>query len=148
MRRGAVIAGGVLLLALAVAAWVADAPRSLRADQGSTRWGEAPPVSGDSPRYGEGEAPSKEPGKPRLGARKLKIGQEVLAAGCEAYPLSCLCPPDSVKVTYFESEGWNTKSVKKATCLAAACEPGKVMRKRVDVSKGSVAFVCEKVPTQ
>lgn len=139
MRNGVAIAIGVLLAGVSV---------SLRADQGSTRWGEAPPAAASTPRYGGESGPPAEPGKPRLGARTLKIGQEVLAAGCEAYPLSCLCPPDSVKMLYFESEGWGKKSTKKATCIAATCDVGKVMRKRVHVSTGSTTFACEKVSTQ
>ena len=146
MRGRAIICGswvGAALLTLT--GCMSDTPWSARADQGSSRWGEAPPAQGDAGRYGEegGEPPAS--GKPRFGARTLKVGQEVAAAGCEAYPLSCLCPPDSVKVMYYGSDGWMKKSSKKATCLASACKPGEMMRKRVNTSKGSVKFVCEKV---
>lgn len=83
----------------------------------------------------------------KAGKRVLQLGQKVLVSGCQANPLSCLCPPDAIKVKFYESSSLGGLSSYKLMCVSP-CLTGQLIRRRQDAFSGLVSYNCESPPTQ
>jgi len=81
----------------------------------------------------------------RKGWRMLKPFQKVLAQKCQANPISCLCPPGTIRTVFHETPGNGQRARQLYMCQPTQCPEGRVLRKRTDVKTGIVRFVCEEV---
>jgi len=78
-------------------------------------------------------------------SKKMKVGEKRLANVCDLSPQDCQCPPGSVKLRFFESEGGLSLSRFKLTCAPSQCPENQILRKRTDLASGVVNYKCEDV---
>jgi hypothetical protein len=112
---------------------------------------QVPPGRAEDNRWGgSGSAPTLTPLDPprtSSGAARrkiLKLNERVPAVGCVTSPVSCICPPESFKITFYESPKWGGKSERMLTCIPQDCPDGTMPVQRTATGSGKVSFRCEK----
>lgn len=136
MRHG-VLFGGILAVFFYGVA-VADPPLRPRLEQDQAQ--------------GEGEHRPTPPSGAVVGGgyskrfTRLKVGQKVAAIACRMDRGSCLCPANSIRSHFFETDTGGGPAKFTAMCIPGSCPRGKALRKRIDISNGHVSFNCEELP--
>jgi hypothetical protein len=75
----------------------------------------------------------------------LQANEKVPAQNCVVSPFSCLCPPGTKRLTFYEQQSGGTV-LQMMMCSDLQCPQGTSMRKHSKVKGTAVSFSCDPPP--